>query len=432
MPAATVPPSPDEFARCSSGRSTRFVLEDASMRERKVPSAVAIRRLRRSCPVDLASFGARPTRRAGEFLGDRYRIEGLLGTGGTSNVYLAVDTRIGHSVVVKQLNRDGANNDGIRARFLAEATALSNLQHPRIMRVLDFAVSSDELPYLVTEALVGETLASLLRRRPLLPANVTLMIARQTAQGLIAAHREGLVHRDIKPHNLFLLGPRGTPFGLKVIDFGMARLAQSTDTSGVHTVLGTIEYMAPEQAMADPVDGRADVYGFGITLFRLLTGHLPFQATEEIDLLCHQLFSPVPSPSWFDSDIDPHMDAIVTRATRKHPDNRYPNMRAMLSDLDVAMGLCRGEPSNTDLVVAPDVYRPRNEKGREIAELLAKRFATFASNVSGQSARDFAYSLTQPETLTPRALAGDEQADDAPESVGFEELSDEDLEVGEG
>jgi eukaryotic-like serine/threonine-protein kinase len=402
------------------------------MRERKVPSAAAIRRLRRFRPVDLASFGARPTRRAGEFLGGRYRIEGLLDTGGTANVYLAVDTRVGHSVVVKQLNRDGASNDDIRARFFVEAEALSNFVHPRIMRVLDFATSGDDLPYLVTEALVGETLAALLRRRPLLPTHITLMIARQTVQGLVAAHRRGLVHRDIKPGNLFLLGPRGAPFGLKIIDFGMAKLAQSNDTSGVHTVLGTIDYMAPEQVMADSADGRTDVYGFGIVLFRLLTGRLPFHAEERIELLCHQLFSPVPSPSWFDSMIDPRMDALITRATRKHPDNRYPNMRAMLSDLDVVCGLCKSEPIASYLVVEPDRYVPQNEKGREVAALLAERYAAFAPSSGALSERDAAYALTHPRTLAPQGLQVEEPETEAPESAEFEDLAADDLEVSEG
>jgi eukaryotic-like serine/threonine-protein kinase len=397
------------------------------MRERKVPSAAAMARLRKFRPVDLASFGAQPTRRVGEFLGNRYRIEGLLGSGGTANVYLAVDTRVGQSVVVKQLNREGANNEGIRARFLAEAEALHDVEHPRIMRVLDFAAPADGLPYIVTEALVGETLTSLLRRRPLLPMPIALMIARQTAQGLTAAHRKGIIHRDIKPDNLFLIGPRGAPFGLKIIDFGMARLARANDTSGVHTVLGTIEYMAPEQVMADPVDGRTDIYGFGIVLFRLFTGRLPFHAAEGIDLLCHQLFSPVPPASWFDSAIDPHMDAIITRATRKHPDNRYPNMRAMTIDLDVIFGLCRGDPTDTSLAVEPDVYAAQNDKGREVAELLAARFATMTHESGEQAERDAAYALSRTETIVPE---GPQSL--GPESADFEDLSDDELEVCEG
>lgn len=385
------------------------------MRERKVPTAAAICRLRKFRPVDLNSFEARPTRRAGQFLGDRYRIEGLLGSGGTADVYLAVDSRSGQSVVVKQLNRGGAANEGVRARFLAEAEALSGFQHPRIMRVLDYAAPQDELPYLVTEALVGETLSSLLQRCPKLPSDLALLIARQTAQGLTAAHRKGLVHRDIKPDNLFLIGPRGAPFGLKIIDFGMARLPQSNETSGVRTVLGTVEYMAPEQVMADPVDGRADIYGFGLVLFRLFTGRLAFEALETVDLLCHQLFSPVPSPSSLDASVDPHMDALITRATRKHPRNRYPNMREMMIDLDVIFGLCRGEPTSTQLTVDPDVYVPQNEKGCEVAALLSERFAAMKQQ-EAEALR------THPRTLVPDARTPSE----------FEDLSDEDLEFCDG
>jgi eukaryotic-like serine/threonine-protein kinase len=398
------------------------VLENVSMRERKVPSAAAIRRLRKSKPVDLPSFEAQPTRRAGQFLGDRYRIEGLLGTGGTSNVYLAVDTRIGHSVVIKELNRSGASNEGIRARFLSEAEVLANFQHPRIMRVLDFSAAGAEPPYLVTEALVGETLTALLQRQPVLPLDIALLIARQTAQGLLSAHRRGLVHRDIKPDNLFLLGPRGAPFGLKLIDFGMAHLSTSNDTSGVHTVLGTIEYMAPEQAMADPVDVRTDIYGFGIVLFRLFTGHLPFESPEGLDLLSHQLFSPVPSASWFDDAIDPRIDAVITRATRKHPDNRYPNMRAMMIDLDVIFGLCHGDPTSTALVVDPDVYYPQSEKGREVAALLAARF-----NLGGrpQNARTEEAADRSSISTAKKRVPG------VAESTEFEDVSGEEIELCE-
>lgn len=386
------------------------------MRERKVPSAAAVRRLRRFLPVDVASFAALPTQRTGQFLGDRYRIEGLLGSGGTADVYLAVDTRVGQSVVVKQLNHDGASNDGVRSRFLAEAEALAGFQHPRIMRVLDYGASADELPYLVTEALVGETLASLLRRQPLLPLDTALLVARQTAQGLTAAHRRGLVHRDIKPDNLFLLGPRGAPFGLKIIDFGMAKFGHARDASGVHTVLGTVEYMAPEQVIADPVDGRADIYSFGVVLFRLFTGRLPFGSAQGIDLLCHQLFTPLPRACWFEPSLDPHVDAIITRATRKHPNNRYQNMPAMMVDLDVVWGLCRGEPANTDLLIDPDEYEPKNEKGREVASLLAERHASLCPPQHERSG-----TMTSPVTLAPDSFV----------SGDFEDLSDEDLEVSE-
>jgi eukaryotic-like serine/threonine-protein kinase len=326
----------------------------------------------------LTIFGAKPTKRAGQFVGKRYRLEGLLGSGASANVYLAVDTRSGKQVVVKQLTQHGNRNDEIRRRFLGEAEGLVALRHPGIVRVFDYAVPSDERPFLVMEALVGETLLSLLKRHQVLPTDIALGIARHTAQGLAAAHRAGLIHRDIKPENLFLLGPLGEPFAVKLIDFGLAKLPQSNGTSGMHTVLGTVEYMAPEQVMADPVDGRTDIYGFGILLFRLFTGHLPFEAPDGLDLLSHQLFSAVPPASWIHDGLEPRIDAIIGRATRKHPANRYPNLDALLADLDVVFGLRHDELMSSSLVVEPDVYEPQNILGRKLAAMLAQRYRSVA------------------------------------------------------
>jgi len=400
-----------------------LVLERTSMRERKASHVSQGRSRRGSKAVDLASFGARSTKRAGQFVGKRYRIEGLLGSGATSTVYLAVDTRLGHSVVIKQLTPDGDKKDQLRQRFLSEAQALATLRHPGIVRVLDFGAPPDERPYLVMEALVGETLASLLKRRRRIPFDVALTIARHTAQALAAAHEVGLVHRDIKPDNLFLLGPHDAPFGVKVIDFGMAKLPQSNGTSGVHTVLGTVEYMAPEQVMADPVDGRTDIYSFGVVAFRLFTGHLPFEAPAGFDLLCHQLLSPVPPASWIHNGIDPHIDALITRATRKHPDNRYPNMPSLMADLDAVMGLTTGPVADASLRVEPDVYVPQNDKGREVAALLAERYKTIAPLAyANKSAQEAALSLLRFQSLAPGAEA----------PLDFDALDDEDLEVSEG
>lgn len=387
------------------------------MRDKKVRTGINGRKRRQARAVDPRLFGAKPTRRAGQLLSGRYRLLGQLGSGGTASVYLAHDGQTGQCVVVKQLAEQNGNNDALRQRFLAEAEALWKIRHPGIVRVLDFGASDDgQLPYLVMEALVGETLASLLKRRNRLPTELARRIARDTANGLAAAHRAGLVHRDIKPDNLFLLGPQGDPFGVKIIDFGMAKLPDASEPSGDHTVLGTIEYMAPEQVLADPVDARADIYGFGIVMFRLFTGHLPFEAPEGLDLLSHQVFSPVPAPSWAHPGIDDDLDAIVTRATRKHPDNRYPAMELMIGDLE---GSATHE---LPLVVDPDVYTPQNDQGREVAELLRERHQNIASTLDGKTQQEAAMALMRFQSSAP-----------PPEDPAeFDELAQDDLEYCEG
>lgn len=383
------------------------------MRARK--ANISGHRKRQTQSWGLAAFRAKPCERAGQLVGRRYRLIGLLGHGATAGVYLALDTQLGTHVVVKQLAPQNETNEGLKERFLTEAQALAALQHPGVVRVLDYAAPHDERPYLVMEALVGETLAALLRRRPRLPSELALRIARCTAQGLAAAHAAGIVHRDIKPDNLFLLGTLGDPFGVKVIDFGMAKLPKGDGSSGVHTVLGTIEYMAPEQVTADPVDGRTDIYGFGIVLFRLFTGHLPFEAAEGYDLLCHQLLTPVPPPSWIDSAIEPYLNALITRATRKHPANRYPDMQALSSDLESQ--LINAAP----LAVDPDVYAPDNEKGREVAQLLAERHAALLQEGDQGTEQDLALRWLRWQSIVPPP---DDEAE-------FDELPEDALELCE-
>jgi serine/threonine-protein kinase len=199
------------------------------------------------------------------------------------------------------------------------------------------------------------------------------------ASALVAAHRVGVVHRDIKPGNLFLLGPIGEPSGVKVIDFGLAKDTQDPEAgpNSTNLVLGTAQYMAPEQVLADPVDARTDVYAFGVLLFRTLTGQLPFDLDPGADLFSHQLFSPAPPPSWLIESVDPRLERLILRCMRKHPDNRYPSMQAVLDDLLTIAGSDAGEMTDAPpLAPNPDVYQPRNQKGRDAAEALAAYFGT--------------------------------------------------------
>jgi serine/threonine-protein kinase len=186
-----------------------------------------------------------------------------------------------------------------------------------------------------------------------------LALAREIASGLVAAHAAGIIHRDVKPGNLFLLRqPAETK--LKLIDFGFAKDTRDPDAgpSSTNVVIGTAQYMAPEQILTDPVDARTDVYGFGAVLFRLLTGHLPFDLDVGVDLFSHQVFSPIPPPSWLVESLDADLEQVVLRCVRKHPENRYPSMQAVLDDLD---RIARSEDIQPlPLLRDPDVYNPKN------------------------------------------------------------------------
>ncbi|MEO7094741.1 MAG: serine/threonine-protein kinase, partial [Polyangiales bacterium] len=183
-------------------------------------------------------------------------------------------------------------------------------------------------------------------------------------------------HRDVKPDNIFLVGtPGDDDVTVKVIDFGMAKVPRSTGSSAGF-VLGTLEYMAPEQIVSEDIDGRADVYGLGVVMFRMFTGHLPFDVSikDGTDILGHQLFSPAPPPSWLDEGMDPMIERVILSAMRKRPENRYDTMAAMLDDLERASHLREGGPHGKPLVNEPDVFEPRTERGKEAERFLSSRF----------------------------------------------------------
>ncbi|HEX6277892.1 MAG TPA: serine/threonine-protein kinase, partial [Polyangiaceae bacterium] len=250
----------------------------------------------------------------GQRLQGRYRILGLLGAGSTADVYLAEDEAGGGLVAVKWLTESAATNRQVRARFLLGANAASSVEHRGVRRVFSIEDSSAEPPYVVMEALPGAPLSEHLEKMGPVPQPFALALAREVAAGLVAAHAAGIVHRDLKPANLFLVEADGASPRIKLIDFGFAKDTRADPNAGpssVNLVLGTAQYMAPEQVLAEPVDARTDVYGFGVVLFRVLTGHLPFDVEQGVDLFGHQLFSPTPPPSWLVDELDPALEHIV-------------------------------------------------------------------------------------------------------------------------
>jgi serine/threonine-protein kinase len=325
--------------------------------------------------VRLRGFDARATQKSGAVLDGRWHIHGFVNKGATARVYLAEDF-VAQDVVAVKMFAPYAHPDRaadprhvavIRERFLDEAWALCRIVHPNVVRILDIG-ERDGAPFLVMEALRGETLGARLAHEGPIEVGEALRIARQIAAGLAAAHEAGVVHRDVKPDNVFLVGEEGVA---KVIDFGMAKLLRSGADVEEELVMGTAQYMAPEQIVSERADARTDVYALGVVLFKMLTGHLPFDVDGglHLDLLGHQLFSPAPPPSWLEEHLDPSIERVILSAMRKDPRNRYPSMRALRDDLS------RARPEGWPMTTARDVYVPSTPEGQEAFDMLFSRFS---------------------------------------------------------
>ncbi len=316
----------------------------------------------------------------GDLIDGRYRIERLLGRG-MSEVYEVVDEALDERRALKILPRIEQNDPGHRQRLFREAEGTRRIDHPNIVHICGVAPKDAAVPYFVMELLRGETMREYLERAGPMAPTAALELIREAAAGLAAAHGQNIYHRDVKPDNLFLCGTGDKVTGLKVIDFGLAKgnSGPSEDTElpvggNGPEVMGTAEYMAPEQVVADPADARSDIYSLGVVMFRLITRELPFDSASAHDLLAHQLASNSPPPSWLIEQLDEGIDTLILTAVRKHPENRYPSMQALLDDIE---RLSNGKlPHGVQLKRTPDRYEPRSELGRSALELLTRRHSS--------------------------------------------------------
>jgi serine/threonine protein kinase len=304
-------------------------------------------------------FQTPPPPDARPLLGSRFALEHELDAGGTAVIWLARDLALGEPRAVKLLTPHAATSTILRSCFLTGARAAMGVFHPNVVRVYGVHEPDDEPPYAVMELLQGESLQVLLAREERLAPELVLAIARGAARGLAAAHDVGIIHCDVKPQNLFVVGNERS---VKVLDFDLSWMPGAPEHGERHVLRGTAKYMAPEQILADQVDARTDVYSLGVVIFRMLTGHLPFELELGAQLLRHQVSSPIPPPSWLVDDLDPRLDAIVVRATRKNPHNRYYDMPALLADLD-ALSLDL-ELVSLSAPVMDDRYTPQSDHAR--------------------------------------------------------------------
>ncbi|MEU4264752.1 MULTISPECIES: protein kinase [Streptomycetaceae] len=284
------------------------------------------------------AHGAQGRYAGGSVAGGRYQLRDLLGEGGMASVYLAYDSALDRLVAIKTLHTELGREQSFRERFRREAQAVAKLQHTNIVSVFD--TGEDELggalmPYIVMEYVEGQPLGSVLqsdiRNHGAMPADKALKVTADVLAALETSHEMGLVHRDIKPGNV-MVTKRGV---VKVMDFGIARAMQSGVTSMTQTgmVVGTPQYLSPEQALGRGVDARSDLYSVGIMLFQLLTGRLPFDADSPLAIAyAHVQEEPV-APSSINRSITPAMDALVARALKKNPNERFPSAAAMQDEI---------------------------------------------------------------------------------------------------
>jgi serine/threonine-protein kinase len=260
-------------------------------------------------------------------LQDRYRLLSVLGEGAMGTVYRAERLQLGRQVAVKFLHQWGVADPQISKRFEIEARAMSRLNHPHCVAVTDFGVAGT--PYLVMDLVVGQTLKAIIRAGALAPARA-IAIARQVLSGLGHAHDQGIVHRDIKPENIVLTEVPGCDDHVRILDFGLAKLMDKKSDLTKGLMVGTPNYMAPEQLRAGTVDARTDVYAAGIVLFEMLTGERPFHSPDVMEVLKRQLDTPPPPLRRADPKgrYSAALEAAVQGALAKAADERFPTAAA--------------------------------------------------------------------------------------------------------
>ncbi len=267
------------------------------------------------------------TNRVGQILAGKFRLVRLLGTGGMGAVYAAEHLQLGKRVAVKFLRADQLTDEESVQRFSQEARAAAAIGHRGIIDVYDIGTGDDGAPYLVMELLEGESLGQAIQRTPVFPVERAVWVMLRVLSALRAAHETGIVHRDLKPDNVFLLGPRGAPDGGKLLDFGISKMAGEGDRklTGPGVAVGTVDYMAPEQARGGKdLDHRVDVWAAGVLLYQLVTGRHPFGDASDSTLeILSRILSQAPiAPRVRRPDLPEGLEAAILKALAKDRDRR--------------------------------------------------------------------------------------------------------------
>src|ERR687884_356675 len=270
----------------------------------------------------------------GTEISGRFRLDEKIGAGGMSTVYRAYDPTLERWVAIKLMHRDISTDPDQLERFRREARAVARLNHPHVVTVID--TGEDEgTPYIVFEYVEGETLKERIRRLGRLPVPEAVAYAIEIARALSAAHAQRLVHRDVKPQNV-LIDQEGRA---KVTDFGIARSLEAQGLTAAGRVLGTTDYVSPEQALGHEVTGQSDIYSLGIVLYEMLTGEAPYKADTQVAVAMKHVRDPLPDVQRRRPEISAALASVVERATAKETQNRYGDVSEMVHDLEEVLAI---------------------------------------------------------------------------------------------
>lgn len=352
----------------------------------------------------------------GTVLSGRYEIIEKIGTGGMAVVYRAKDQKLDRNVTVKVLKEEFVGDEDFKSRFKTEARAAAKLSHPNIVNVYDVG-EDNGVQYIVMEYVHGDTLKQVIVNSAPFDTVVTLSIAVQMASALAHAHKNGVIHRDIKPHNI-LVSVDGT---IKITDFGIARAAAVSTVTTTSNALGSVYYFSPEQARGGYVDSKSDIYSLGITMYEMLTGKVPYEGETSVAIALKHLNNELPDIRQFNPNINDTIQNIVRKATQKKKDDRYDNVELLLADLKRALSEAslgyQAKP-----VVMP-VVTPNTEK-TDVTSLDDASAAAVTVGVAMATEKGMMSTKDdEPEIKVEIANGGKKEYDIPERAVGFEKYS---------
>ena len=275
--------------------------------------------------------------RIGQVIGDRFRVDGVIGKGANADVFRALDITTSAFVALKILRRQLGGDPASVQRFEREGDVQSRLRHRNVAALLASGVTKLDEPYLVVELLRGKTLRSVVKAEGRISARRAVSYAWQALQGLAAVHGAGVLHRDLKPANIMLEPSPGPVERVVLIDFGFATFEGGTKLTQQGTVVGSLTYMAPERLRGEPPDQRSDLYAIAAILYELLAGTPPFSGKDDFDLIEQHLYNEPPRLRELDATLPEALDELVDRALAKHQDDRFSDALAMATDLEAAV-----------------------------------------------------------------------------------------------